>query len=263
MTIALRSDANGTQGAVQVNGVDQLILNTSGVLQAAQAGGTAAQFDASLALATTAFVRKAAGSTSGSLNLTGSNTLTAAHVGKFVAWDGNGTLTLPAVNAVPAGSVITVFKYATNSGTFASAAGTQLKLPGQAAAASLVPGTLVGISVFYNDAQTSWDIGGDFTLKTNPQFAALLGSNGWQKLPSGLIIQWGSIGGVPAGGGSNVTFLLAFPNAVLNTSATIQNSGGVSGAMAAGTGLQSTNGMTVFNNGNTGATAVMWMAIGY
>lgn len=39
MTIALRSDASGTKGAVQVNGVDQLVLNADGSLQARTSPG--------------------------------------------------------------------------------------------------------------------------------------------------------------------------------------------------------------------------------
>lgn len=93
--------------------------------------------------------------------------------------------------------------------------------------------------------------------------AQSLTSNGYQKLPGGLIIQWGSVNAVPSGSGSNITFPIAFPNTILNASATVNNTGGNSGASAAGVGALTKSSMTVFNNGNTGATAVSWIALGY
>ncbi|WP_457635770.1 phage tail-collar fiber domain-containing protein [Persephonella sp.] len=56
-------------------------------------------------------------------------------------------------------------------------------------------------------------------------FSHSLGSSGYQKLPSGLIIQWGSIltGGTASSG--TVTFPVAFPNAVLSWVASAYDSG--------------------------------------
>lgn len=44
------------------------------------------------------------------------------------------------------------------------------------------------------------------------EFGASLSTNGYQKLPSGLIIQWGTGTTVPANGTSTTTFPIAFPN---------------------------------------------------
>lgn len=49
---------------------------------------------------------------------------------------------------------------------------------------------------------------------------ASLGATGWQRLPSGLIMQWGSIL-VPTATGAFFTFPIAFPNACLSVSATL------------------------------------------
>lgn len=262
MTASIRPDASGTLGALQAAGADQLVLRTNGALLAGQLGGTAAQFDSGLSLATTAFVQRALGSMSGSSVLAGSSALTAAHAGQFIAWDGNGTLILPAPASVPDGTSITVLKYGAGSGTFASNVGSQIRVAGQGAVSTLVPGTLLGMSVFTNELQTLWDVSGDFTLKTNGQFELQTASIGFQKLPSGLIIQWGFVSGVLGGSGANVTFPIAFPNAHLNSSATAQNTQGASYAMGGGTGLQTRFGMTVFNNGTSAGSAINWMAIG-
>ncbi len=52
------------------------------------------------------------------------------------------------------------------------------------------------------------------------QFPASLGSNGYQKLPSGLIIQWGN-GVTDSTGTVQATFPVAFPNAVLNQNVSV------------------------------------------
>lgn len=66
-------------------------------------------------------------------------------------------------------------------------------------------------------------------------FGVSIGSSGWQKLPSGLILQWGSYGattgalvsGVSENASISVTFPLTFPNACYSVAATPQD---VSGA---------------------------------
>jgi len=68
-------------------------------------------------------------------------------------------------------------------------------------------------------------MGGPLTLAGNSvdplhpvarqEFGASLAASGYQKLPSGLIIQWGT-GSVPGGGGGGtLTFPIAFPNEIL------------------------------------------------
>jgi hypothetical protein len=50
-------------------------------------------------------------------------------------------------------------------------------------------------------------------LSTGQTFTQSLSANGWQRLPSGLILQWGSHA---AGSLLAVTFPIAFPNAVFS-----------------------------------------------
>ncbi|MDM0006441.1 hypothetical protein QTI51_09625 [Variovorax sp. J22G73] len=46
------------------------------------------------------------------------------------------------------------------------------------------------------------------------EFQVAFGQSSWQKLPSGLIVQWGTITNT-SGSGVTVTFPIAFPTAVL------------------------------------------------
>ena len=101
------------------------------------------------------------------------------------------------------------------------------------------------------------------------QFPSSLVANGYQKLPNGLIIQWGasetSNGGVP------VTFPIAFPNAAFNVVATIfgANGSGIWGALEIGAAPTKT-GFNAFSAAfgtsssgtNNGSFAFYWFAIG-
>jgi hypothetical protein len=95
-------------------------------------------------------------------------------------------------------------------------------------------------------------------------FGNSLGDHGFQRLPNGLILQWGSVV-APAGGINNVTFPVAFPNQCLAAFATNQ-SAGVPAAWA-GAGNISKTGMTVGHassslNASAAGTAAFWYAIG-
>ena len=50
-----------------------------------------------------------------------------------------------------------------------------------------------------------------------------LATNGYTKMPNGLIIQWGTVTGSSAGGSNQtITFPIAFPNACLNVQLLLQ-----------------------------------------
>lgn len=99
---------------------------------------------------------------------------------------------------------------------------------------------------------------GDVTLANLTAFIKSLGTSGYQKLPGGLIIQWGWVSN---GGGAavGVTFPIAFPNACINVQATMQvNAGGSSYVYASKVQTYSASGATIYAN-NT----FFWLAIGY
>jgi hypothetical protein len=90
-----------------------------------------------------------------------------------------------------------------------------------------------------------------------------LGANGYQKFPSGLIMQWGTFTGHNGGWSSvNVTFPIPFPSATVNVHTTIQAGqlGNTEGSLTVNT--ISTTGFTS-TSGLSGAFSVYFLAIGY
>jgi hypothetical protein len=98
---------------------------------------------------------------------------------------------------------------------------------------------------------------------------ASIASSGYQKLPSGLIVQWGNVAGASVGAGSvsgaAVTFPIAFPTSCL----AVFPSNGSTGAItyiSASAGSVTTTGFTFYRgNSFTSAQSVggSWFAIGY
>lgn len=86
--------------------------------------------------------------------------------------------------------------------------------------------------------------------------------NGYQELPSGIIIQWGrAASSIGVNGSANFTFPIAFA-AVYSLSVTGKTASAVDGASANYTAL-STTGFTVANGAGDGSvTEVSWIAIG-
>lgn len=96
-----------------------------------------------------------------------------------------------------------------------------------------------------------------------------IGTSGYQKLPSGLIMQWGESGGYSGGEVEvAVTFPLEFPNSALQVTGTIDHSAVVGGSVAlyTKTGTLTTTGLTFISDAShsslTGAK-IRWFAIGY
>ena len=91
--------------------------------------------------------------------------------------------------------------------------------------------------------------------------------NGYQKLPSGVILQWGMVADGPSG--ANVTFPIAFPTACLNLQitrggGTVANSTGSSGAGASVIMSMSNTGFSVESViQSTDKSLVYYLAIGY
>jgi hypothetical protein len=93
-------------------------------------------------------------------------------------------------------------------------------------------------------------------------FVSSLLANGYQKLPSGLIIQWGASSAIAAGSNLAITFPIAFPAkaaSVQLTSSTLDTGVGTTNSSVTGTGL---TGFTINNRQNNSAT-FFWFAIGY
>lgn len=104
----------------------------------------------------------------------------------------------------------------------------------------------------------------DAKVSTSAYATKLLASNGYQKLPSGLILQWGTTAAtINMDGSATVTLPTAFPTACLSAQVTAYGSvtgGGVGPVM--GIGSFSTTQIVILNDNNAGWYG-MWFAIGY
>ena len=178
-------------------------------------GVTTAQFDNDTSLATTAFVQRALGNLQGSSSYATTQAILPSQVGKLITFGAGGlTLTLPSTSAVPSGSVLQIYGNSFG-GVIARASGDILFDGTLGDVASFTIGaydkvTLVAIG------SAGWYVqGGEESLKTSSAMSALLSANGYQKLPSGLIIQWGAVVNTVVAGSSNtLTFPIAFPTQV-------------------------------------------------
>lgn len=175
---------------------------------------TPPQFDNDTSLATTQFVQRALGSFSGVETYSSAATLTVADVGKAILATGTFTLTLPLASACPAGSVIQVF---CNSGaTTVSRQGSDtLQGVGSAVSQTLRVGDTITLR---SNGVSSWlAFGGSTQLGVSAAFGKSLIGNGYQNLPSGLIIQWAAGANTAPAGNQTITLPLTFPNAHLKT----------------------------------------------
>lgn len=92
------------------------------------------------------------------------------------------------------------------------------------------------------------------------QFGNSQASPGYQKLPGGLVIQWGT-GAIPTSGSATVSFPLLFTKGIFQLITPLDSSSSNNYRVAVSTSTLSTMTMTSTNTQNT--TGVMWMAAGY
>lgn len=86
-------------------------------------------------------------------------------------------------------------------------------------------------------------------------------ANGYTYLPNGIILQWGYVGVVSAGGTRSVTFPVSFPNACFQVFPTLV--GVAEGTITyVKTSSSSNGGAVIFVDADNG-TGVSWFAIGY
>jgi hypothetical protein len=91
-----------------------------------------------------------------------------------------------------------------------------------------------------------------------------LTSSGFQKLPGGVIMQWGIQNSIPADGGVDITFPTAFPTAVGSITATFTGSGtDTSPDFGVHTRNVSTTGFRLSNADQNAVRNAYWFAIGY
>lgn len=185
-------------------------------------GNTAPQFDKSKLLATNEFVQRALGNYSGAAIANSNTTLTASIFGKLLLLNSSATftVTLPPSGSggVSVGSAIEVRNVGAASVTLVPSAGDSVGVIATQPLASIVvpPGSSLSLVL----QGTNYFMAGTAALKLSAEFANGLAGAGYQKLPGGLIRQWGVVV-TSVSGPVTVTMQSAFPNACLKASATM------------------------------------------
>lgn len=180
---------------------------------------TQAQFDNSTKIATNEFVQRALGNKSNVVIFTENSYLLASDVGKQVYLSGNTyyTVGVCAPTTVPSGACYSFV--CTNSGSVNLYCETKFLLNNGALTTTI--NLKQGDTLEMVATGSSWVVcGGSASLRNAGDFKASLATNGYQKLPSGLIIQWGSS---ERTGSTTVTFPIRFPNACYSVCATFNS----------------------------------------
>ncbi|MCE1186341.1 MAG: hypothetical protein LWW92_12130 [Rhodocyclales bacterium] len=231
-------------------------------------GSTPAQFDNSTKLASTAFVQRALGNIQGLIVISSTPyNMNVAQLGSAVYFAGGSSVfNLPNMAGLPVGSM--VYLSANVATTVNGYAGQPIDNRSNGGAASIVMAPQDDLFLAWTGG-TWLAVGGSFVLRAGSGISgALFGSSkstqGYQRLPSGLLLQWGT--GVTAADGSIVViFPIAFPNACVGIQGT--HSGTGPAGMIEVFGTRTTTGVTVktFNHlaQVSSGWLVSWFAIGY
>lgn len=220
-------------------------------------GATATQFDSSKKLATMEAVQRALGSYSGLALYAVSAVIPVGDIGKVLFSTGtNVAFTLPSVGLPSAGGVIRIYGNSQAGTTVVRPAGSIMVCGSLGNVASVALG-LYETAEFMSAGADWYLVGGSLFESLSSGMGASLASAGYQKLPSGLIIQWSGTGNITAGGSAAITFPIAFPNACLRIIGSAATN--VNAIFACPT--FNTAGATLYNMGSTTA-GFMYIAIG-
>jgi len=227
-----------------------------------------AQFDSSPLLAPTSFVQRALGNFSNQLQFNTSQTISLAQAGALIVGYGTATIgfTLPPAASVPQGTAYWFWSNNTSSGGVTLACNGsdlfQMNSVGQ--------GTIAmknGDSLFIVKGGTNqWIVfGGSLQLGSTQGFAATLGSSGYQKLPSGLIIQFGLFTS-SSSGYSTLTLPVSAPNGIVSVTGTSLSSSSTAGIFMCNNNASSKSSVqaAIVNTSNAYVTqGIFWTALTY
>lgn len=142
-----------------------------------------------------------------------------------------------------------------------SAAAMLATLGAQAAATAINTSNIGSQSVNYAASAGNADTLDGYhaaSFLSSGSFSQAFSASGYQRLPSGLIIQWGTAT-TPLAATTGVTLPIAFPTANV---ASFANGNGSSGDKNTTVSAKSTTSISIFN-GDNGASTCSWLAIGY
>jgi len=236
-------------------------LRFAGIM-AGESFTTRPQFDSTKALATTEFVQRAAGSFAGYVAYAANTVLTAADVGKYVYTSApTVTLTLPDATLLPGGSRIYIQAGANTVCTVRSING-NISGPNGVVTGSPTVVLVMGVAAEFIASGIGW-------LSVGGTGIASLSSNGYQRQPSGLIEQWGSVA-VTDNAEVAVVLPIAFPNAIFGAvvSVPLSAQAGAAEFSIAGVRKNGSNLNSILVNANSGPTTsvnpvIFWHVWGY
>lgn len=216
---------------------------------------TPAQFDNDTSIATTRFVKSNGVSYAASIGLAVSRNMAASDIGCDLIATANLTYTVlsGASFGLRPGDSVTLSSFALNTMTVDFSGCTYMG----GLTASLTVKPFESMTLIY-EGSSSWRIvNSTATLDLSGSFGSSLTANGYQKLPSGLIIQWGTFPSTGIGATSVVTLPIAFPTSNLMAVA----SPSTANAFATVQGKTASS-VTIGINGSA-ASGGYWIAIGY
>ena len=193
---------------------------------------TAPLSDASNRLATTAFVKSSAGGFASNISVSSGGALTSANFGQVIDIYGSNSniFTLPPANSAPSGTSIWFVNTSIATATV-QCQGADLLYPSSAPVSSIAIPSGDWLMVETNGG--GWLALGSATLSSSGLFSGTLGVAGYQKLPSGIVIQWGPWQSASSPGGAvPVTFPIAFPQSGCVALSVVQNNATSSGLNA-------------------------------
>ncbi|WP_280374553.1 hypothetical protein [Pseudomonas sp. BN515] len=216
---------------------------------------TPPQFDNDQSLVNSAFLQRALGNYRTFGSLLNGTVISEAHLGGFFQpVDGGSVLfPTPASLGAPSGSTVTIAMLGRGSATIQGSGGATFAMNLNGITSfGLVRGQTVVVTAING---TEWAVLNN--LRYDDSFSSSLVLNGYQKLPSGQIEQWGTVS-VPAGNSPQViTLPITFPNAIL---AGVCSFAGVSQG-SCGIALVSTSQIS-FTNSHSAAQVVRWIVKG-
>jgi hypothetical protein len=217
-------------------------------------------------LANTAFVQRALGNNQAFTILTTTQTLTPSQSGMYILPSAASlTFTLPAASTTATGSIFFIGGNGLGVTIGKNSADTMYIGPGSSAT-SIAVAANDKIALISNPTSNTWTaVGGETSLKGSTAFSSSISANGWQKLPSGIIVQWGSFSYTGASGTTQLfSFPVAYPNTAMMATGSI---GSVLGTSNMGFQTSSATQFQVgyYNSAGTAAsaTAFMWVSTGY
>lgn len=219
---------------------------------------TPSQFDASSYVATMAALQRALGNRQGVVEIIASIGLTAGDVGKSVFFVGTGAVaTMPALSSVPLGAEVEFFGISSGNNTVL-ASGTDVFYVNNITVTSLTIGQGGSLRLVKRTGGWAAVSGSSQLYAASKEFGSSLAANGYQKLPSGLIEQWGYTACTTTA--TLVTFPIAFPNALF--ALTFGNYGNASGVNPVSSDATAAN-KTSFNiYSNSAGDYTWWRAVG-